>query len=99
MRRTDLSHQPQANIAEEPGRRFIAKVSARPARIAALADANADRNFTKKRHIELRRPALRSARAEDIVPLPALRADKVAHVLDHPEHRDINLAKHRDGLH
>src|SRR5262249_52323585 len=85
LRRTDLLDQPVANVAEKCSGRLITEVTARFARIAALADADVDRHFTKKRHIEFRRPALRSARAENVVPLPAIRTNEIAHVLDHPE--------------
>src|SRR5262245_21258459 len=99
MRCADLPHQSVADIPEKLGRRFIAEVSASLAGVTAYPDADVDRHFAKKRHVEFRRPLLRTARAEDVVSLAAIRADEVAHVLDHAEHRNMNLAEHRDSLH
>src|SRR5437879_1805093 len=66
--------------------------------VAADRDLRVERYLPEKRHLELTRRALSPAVFEDLLPVAALGADVVGHVLDDAEDRDVDLLKHRQAL-
>src|SRR2546426_279541 len=67
------------------------------ARIRGLADGDVERHLAEERHAEPLGLAARAAVAEDVRTRAALRALKIAHVLDHAEHRYIDAPEHGDA--
>src|SRR5690349_3497789 len=70
----------------------------RPALVAADRDLRIERNLSQEGHAELLRRARSPAVLEDLLAVPALRADVVGHVLDDAEHRHVDLLEHREAL-
>ena len=73
-------------------------VSAAEALVASGADAGVDRDLAQEGDPQLFGHPAPAAVAEDLGALAAVAADEVAHVLDHAQHRDVELAEHRHGL-
>src|SRR3989441_11418974 len=66
----------------------------RLARVGQVGKVRLQRYLTQQRHAELVREPRATAREEDLGALAAVRADEVAHVLDHAEHRDADPLEH-----
>src|SRR5262249_42774023 len=79
-------------------RRVLAFKYGRLARIACLAKFRIELNRAQKWHPELLGSSLRPATREDVNFVVAMRAHKVAHVLDHADQIDLHLAEHLDRL-
>ena len=63
-----------------------------------MAHLGVDRHLAEEQGAELLGQLLAAAAREDLVVVPARRADVVAHVLDDAEDRDLDLLEHRDRL-
>ena len=66
--------------------------------VRLLADPAVERQRAEQRHTVLAAQALAAALAEDRLLVTAVRANVQAHVLDDPEHRDVDLLKHLESL-
>src|SRR5688572_6190622 len=66
--------------------------------VSADRDRRVEGDRAEKGHVQLLRRALASAVLEDLLAMPAFRAEKVGRVLDDPEHRYVDLLKHRKAL-
>src|SRR5581483_5176618 len=64
--------------------------------VRALAQLVRERQLAEKRHPKLARVMGPAPVSEDLVAAPALAAEMVTHVLDHPEYRHPDLLEHRD---
>src|SRR6185503_11046881 len=69
----------------------------RYAAVAAFTNRLIDRQTSEERHAELLGQPLAAATAEDIGFVFAVRAREVAHVLDQPDRRNVQLLVHRHG--
>src|SRR5436309_3304057 len=72
-----------------------------PSRTAGLPSSpnlRVELNATQEIHTELARRLLCPAPREDINLVVAMRANKVAHVFDHPGDIDFHLPEHLNGL-
>ena len=70
----------------------------RPAGVRLLADADVERQPAQERHVVVAAHLLRAALAEDVLGVPAVRADVDAHVLDDADDRDADLLEHLEPL-
>ena len=69
----------------------------RDAGIAADSDRLVERHAAEERHGQLGCQRLAAALAEDVALVRARRADEVAHVLDQPQRRHVQLLVHPHG--
>ena len=68
------------------------------AAVSGFADVGIELDVPQERNLELLRCFLSPAAGENIDLVTAMRADEVAHVLDHAYDIHLHLAKHFDGL-
>src|SRR6185437_8400443 len=66
--------------------------------ISTIPDSRIDWNSSQKWHIQLGCGPLPSSMRKDLRPLTAVTADKVTHVFDDTQERNIHLLEHRHAL-
>src|SRR5258706_9679138 len=66
--------------------------------IGLLADADVERQRAEEFHVVVLAHLLAAAGAEDVLGVPALRADVDRHVLDDADDRDADLLEHLEAL-
>ena len=64
--------------------------------VAVYANRNVKGNFSEEWHAEFLRRLLGPAMVEQLVSMPALRAQIITHVFDNAEAADVELFKHLD---
>ena len=69
-----------------------------PTLVTRGAKRDIDRQLAQERDLQLLGLGSGPAPPKDVVRLAAIGAEKAAHVLDHAEHRNVDLAKHADRL-
>src|SRR4029077_18872838 len=62
--------------------------------IGLFADGHVQRHLAEERHAEAFRLVPRAAMAENIGARAAMRAEKIAHILDDAEHRHVDALEH-----
>jgi len=70
----------------------------RPAAVGGLADRGVERDLAEEVAAHLLRRRARAAMVEDIGALAAMGAAEIAHILDDPEDRHVDLAEHVETL-
>src|SRR3954469_8195459 len=69
----------------------------RPASVRGLADHEVEGHLAEEWDAQPLRLVARTAVAKNVRPFSAVRTEKITHVLNDPEHRDVDALEHRNA--